>query len=164
MKTEKHKIRPAHFNDTEAICELIKQYPQELLVRPISDIVQNIDRFLVCEHEDIICGTISWQIMPEIGAPREPSVEIKSLAVKDKYLKQGIGMELVKEALHQIGKLNPAEVIALTFTPAFFEKCGFQETSKERLLHKIYTGCINCTKYDSPLTCPEVAMSISMKT
>jgi len=30
-------------------------------------------------------------------------------------------------------------------------------------MHKIYTGCINCTKYDSPFTCPEVAMVLPME-
>jgi hypothetical protein len=30
-------------------------------------------------------------------------------------------------------------------------------------MHKIYTGCINCTKYDSPFTCPEVAMALTLR-
>jgi amino-acid N-acetyltransferase len=49
-------------------------------------------------------------------------------------------------------------VIALTFAPGFFRRFGFEETSKEGLMHKLYAGCVNCTKYDSPFTCPEIAM------
>jgi hypothetical protein len=25
-------------------------------------------------------------------------------------------------------------------------------------MHKLYTGCINCTKHTDPFTCPEIAM------
>jgi hypothetical protein len=25
-------------------------------------------------------------------------------------------------------------------------------------MHKLYTGCINCTKHANPFTCPEIAM------
>ena len=58
--------------------------------------------------------------------------------------------------------LEPAQVIALTFTPAFFVQMGFREVPKQGLMHKIYTGCINCTKYDSPFTCPERAMALDL--
>jgi amino-acid N-acetyltransferase len=162
MKKGNYKIRPAEFVDTTIIFSLIKQYPKELLARPISDIVQNIDRFLVCEHKSKVVGTISWQIMPEIGAPRQPSVEIKSLAVKRSAKGRGIGSLLVKEVIRKIKSLYPAQIVALTFTPAFFSKCGFVEVPKIKLMHKIYAGCINCSKYDSPFTCPEVAMSMNL--
>ncbi|NLB56022.1 MAG: GNAT family N-acetyltransferase, partial [Lentisphaerae bacterium] len=54
-------------------------------------------------------------------------------------------------------------IIVLTFTPEFFAKFGFVETSKEKLMHKLYMGCMNCTKYDSPFTCPEVAMTLNIR-
>ena len=82
MTDKQHSIRSAHFSDAQAIFELIKRYPEEVLPRPISEIVQNIDRFVVCESDGMIVGTVSWQILPEIGAPKRPSVEIKSLAVE----------------------------------------------------------------------------------
>jgi hypothetical protein len=40
---------------------------------------------------------------------------------------------------------------------------GFKEVPKASLMHKLYMGCINCTKYDSPFTCPEVAMAMDVK-
>ena len=36
---------------------------------------------------------------------------------------------------------------------------GFAPVSKDTLLYKLYKGCMNCAKYDNPLTCPEVAMA-----
>jgi hypothetical protein len=29
-------------------------------------------------------------------------------------------------------------------------------------MHKIYMGCINCTKYSNPFTCPEIAMALDL--
>lgn len=158
MKSGLRGIRRAGFDDANAIFNLIKAFPKEVLGRPISDIVQNIDRFLVCEKAGKIVGTVSWQILPEIGSPKQPSVEIKSLAVSDSEHSRGIGSALVREAMRQIATLHPAQCVVLTFHPAFFAKLGFKEVPKERLMHKLYAGCINCTKYDSPFTCPEVAM------
>ena len=158
MNTTEPQIRPAGFEDAEAIFNLVKMYPEELLPRAIGDIVQNIDRFLVCENGAQVVGTISWKILPEIGAPRNPSIEIQSLAVHPDSRGKGIGCRLVKAAIERIRATHPAQIIALTFQENFFTKLGFKKIPKEKLMHKIYAGCINCSKYDSPFTCPEVAM------
>jgi amino-acid N-acetyltransferase len=164
MSTDPHSVRPAGFEDAEAIVGLIRAHPRELLPRPISEIVQNIDRFLVCEADGRIVGTISWQILPEIGAPTSPSVEIKSLAVSEDRKGAGIGDALVRRAMDHIRSLHPSQLVVLTFVPDFFRKFGFEQVPKEQLMHKIYMGCINCTKYDSPFTCPETAMTLELPT
>jgi amino-acid N-acetyltransferase len=154
-----YRIRPAEFSDTQAIFDLIKSHPQELLPRAVSDIVQNVDRFLVAEADGRVAGTVSWRILPEIGASDHVhSVEIVSLAVDQACHGKGIGCALVRAAIERIKPLHTTQVVVLTFTPEFFRKLGFREIEKQRLMHKIYAGCINCTKYDSPFTCPEVAM------
>jgi N-acetylglutamate synthase-like GNAT family acetyltransferase len=58
--------------------------------------------------------------------------------------------------------MHPQRIIALTFAPAFFRRMGFVEIPKDRLMHKIYMGCINCTRYDSPFTCPEIAVGLDV--
>ena len=155
-------IRAAEFSDAESVFALIKSYPHELLQRSISDIVKDIDRVLVAELNGKIVGTVSWQILPEIGAPRQPSVEIKSLAVRSHERKSGIGRALVQAAIERIRRFHPVQIVALTFSPGFFAKVGFKEIPKVKLMHKIYMGCINCTKYDSPFTCPEIAMALEL--
>ena len=162
MSKKKQIIRQAEFRDAEAIFTLVKKYPKELLARPIGDIVENIDRFMVCEIKGKIAAAVSWQILPEIGKPHQPSVEIKSLAVSTRYRNIGIGKALVTKAIEKIKGMNPTQIIALTFKPDFFFKLGFKVVPKETLVHKIYAGCINCTKYDSPFTCPEVAVAMSL--
>ena len=163
MKQLKYIVRNAGFEDTDAMFSLIKNYPDELLPRPISDIVENIDRFLVCEIAGRVAGTVAWQILPEIGFAKHPSVEIKSLAVQTEYRGKGIGTAIVKAAIERIKLLHPAQIIVLTFSPKFFRRLGFREVRKETLMHKLYMGCINCTKYDSPFTCPEIAMCLRVK-
>ena len=155
-------IRNAEFEDVHAIFTLIKEHPRELLPRAISDIVQNIDRFLVCEARGQIIGTAAWQILPEMGKTLSPSVEIKSVSISRHYQRKGIGSKLVKAVIRRIKKFNPAQIVVLTFTPKYFRQFGFGEVAKETLMHKLYMGCINCTKYDSPFTCPEVAMTLAV--
>jgi N-acetylglutamate synthase-like GNAT family acetyltransferase len=153
-------VRSAGFADAEPIYKLIKEHPRELLARAVTDIVQNIDRFLVCEVRGRVAGTVSWSILPEIGLALHPTVELKSLAVSKHFQRRGLGSALVAAAIERVRALKPAQIIVLTFTPAFFHGLGFREVPKASLMHKLYMGCINCAKYDSPFTCPEVAMAL----
>ena len=160
MNSTPHAIRSAGFADTTAIYKLIKDNPDELVPRSMSDIIQNVDRFIVAIVGDRLAGIVSWAILPEIGRAEHPTVEIKSLAVDQTHRGRGLGRALVNAAIERIRPLQPEQIIVLTFTPAFFARFGFQTVPKETLMHKLYTGCLNCSKYDSPFTCPEVAMSL----
>ena len=64
----------------------------------------------------------------------------------------------LKAVMDRIAAFRPGEIVALTFTPEFFGSMGFAEIPKTKIMHKLYTGCINCTKHDNPYTCPETAM------
>jgi len=160
MKNKQYRIRNAGFEDTASIFRLIRQNPEELIPRPVSDILENIDRFIVAEAYGKVAGGVSWQILPDIGLAKNPSVEIKSLAVAATHRKKGLGKALVLAAIERILVLRPAQIMVLTFHPKFFEKFGFKIVDKRKLMHKLYTGCMNCAKYDSPFTCPEVAMTL----
>jgi amino-acid N-acetyltransferase len=162
VKKKEFVIRNAEFTDTASIFALIKRNPKELVPRSQSDIIQNIDRFVVGERRGKIVGTVSWAILPEIGRAAHPTVEIKSLAVDNSFRKKGLGRLLVEAAIDRVKMIQPEQIIVLTFTPDFFRKFGFVEISKVTIMHKLYSGCINCVKYDSPFTCPEVAMSLSL--
>ena len=162
MKKRGAIVRNAGFADANGIYSLIKGNPKELVPRSLNDIVQNIDRALVCELRGKIVGTASWAILPEIGKAAHPTVEIKSVAVDKKARGRGIGRMLVEAAIERVSVFHPEQVIVLTFSPDFFRKFGFVEVPKITLIHKLYTGCLNCSKYDSPFTCPEVAMSLAL--
>ncbi len=156
-----YQIRAAGFHDVEAIFALIKSFPDELVARALPDLVQNIDRFVVAESNGEVIGTAAWAILPEIGKARQPTVEIKSVAVRRDFQGHGIGRALVERVIDRVRELKPAQILVLTFRPEFFARLGFVKVPKETLMHKLYIGCLNCTKYDSPFTCPEVAMALS---
>ena len=163
MSTTPPLIRKACFSDGPAIFKCIKAHPNELVPRPLSDILLHIDRFLVAELDGEIVGTASWAVLPELDPSKNPSIEIQSVSVRDDLQKQGLGRRLVEAALDRVAEFKPDQIIVLTFTPPFFAKLGFSPVPKETLLYKLYKGCMNCSKYDSPLTCPEVAMAMPLR-
>jgi len=162
-ENSEYVIRPAHLNDSEAIFNLIRRHSDELIVKPIGDIISNIDRFMVCEFGGVIKGCATWDIIPEIGEPKNASVEIQSVAVDAELRGNDAGTKLVKTILDSVRRFDPAQAIVLTFAPEFFRKLGFREIPKTSVMHKLYMGCINCTKHANPYTCPEIAMAYDMR-
>ncbi len=156
-------IRRAHITDIGDIYEVIRENPTEVLPRSYQDILRNFDRFTVYDDTGVK-GVISYQVMPvfDIENP-DFSVEIVSFSVRRSLQGKGIGKMLLLHMIDIIRAMEPHRIIVLTFYPDFFRKFGFKETSKESLYQKIYQGCLNCTKYRSPLTCPEVAMEFVLK-
>lgn len=154
--------RPAALADAIPIYTLIRQHQDELIVRPMSDVIMNIDRFHVCEDSGRIVACAAWQILPEVGEPSKASVEIQSVAVCASCRRQHIGTRLVRAVLARVEAFAPTQAIVLTFAPEFFRTLGFREVPKTSLMHKIYMGCINCTKYSNPFTCPEIAMALDL--
>ncbi len=153
-------IRAADIRDAVAIFDLIRANPDELIARPLGDIVQHIDRFVVADEAGAIAGCASWGILPEVGDTSRASIEIKSVAVKPAWRRHGLGRALVLAVIERVAPLRLSQLIVLTFTPPFFAKLGFVEIPKTQIMHKIYSGCLACTKHANPFTCPEVAMEM----
>ena len=157
----KGKVRRARFQDVGTIYEVIRENPDEVLPRSFQNLSQNFDRFFVYERSRKVLGVISWQPMPVVNLSKPDwAMEVMSFSVRRKFQGQGIGRALLNRVLKEIEKYDPDRIIVLTFYPEYFRNFGFRKTSKEKLYAKIYTGCLHCTKYESPLTCPEVAMEI----
>lgn len=151
-------IRRAELADAERIYALIGRNADNLVPRSLANVVESIDRFVVAEASGEMAGCASYQIHPEIGAPEAATVEIVSVAVKTVFRRRGIGRELVEAVARRAAAFSPREFVVLTFTPEFFASLGFMEVPKTKIMHKLYTGCINCTKHADPFTCPETAM------
>lgn len=157
-------IRRATLADVMPIHALIQSYPDELILRPLNNIVENIDRFTVAEEGDQLVACACWQILPEVGNPEGATVELQSVAVNKAYRGKGVGTKLVKFLLQRIEGFRPVQAIVLTFEPEFFGKLGFKKIEKTQIIHKIYRGCIYCTKHTNPFTCPEIAMALQLRT
>lgn len=152
-------VRPATLKDAERIFALINLNRDLLVPRSMGNIVENIDRFVVAECDGSFAGAAAFQVHPEIGNPEAATVEIQSVAVKTPLRGMGIGRLLVESVIARVAAFRPKEVLVLTFSPEFFAKLGFSEIPKTNVMHKLYTGCINCTKHADPYTCPEKAMT-----
>ena len=155
-------IRAAELKDAEEIFALVAHNQDLLVPRSLGNIVESIDRFVIAEVDGKLAGCASYQIHPEIGNVEAATVEIVSVAVKDELRRGGIGRKLVEQVIAAVRRFGPKEVLVLTFNVDFFAKLGFVEIAKTEVMHKLYTGCINCTKHADPFTCPEIAMKRSL--
>ncbi len=160
--SESATLRPATLRDAERIHALVHLHRDELVPRPMGNIVENIDRFLVAEIGQEMVGCAAYQVWPEIGDPLKATVEVQSVAVRTAWRRHGIGSLLVNGIVEKVRPFGAREVLVLTLTPAFFESLGFHETPKTHIMHKLYAGCINCTKHANPFTCPERAMLLEL--
>ena len=160
---EKCTVRKATLGDAERIYALVRLNSDQLVPRSLGNIVEAIDRFFIAEADGEMAGCASYQIHPEIGSPEAAAVEIVSVAVKSVFRRRGIGRALVTAVMEKVRLFGPKEVVVLTFAPEFFSSLGFVEIPKTKIMHKLYTGCINCTKHADPFTCPELAMVLEIK-
>ena len=151
-------IRPATLADAEKIIALINLNSDQLVPRSLGNIVESIDRFFLAESDGSLAGCAAYTIHPEIGKPEAAAVEIVSVAVRSTFRRRGIGRQLVEAVIAKAAAFSPRDVVVLTFAPEFFNSLGFSEIRKTDIMHKLYTGCINCTKHADPYTCPEIAM------
>ncbi len=146
-------IRKATVHDVKAIQHLLKKYADrgELLPRSLSDLYDDLRDFNVCEQESggPIIGVCALHVCWEDLA------EIRSLAVDERYQGQGIGSDLVAEALAETRNLGIRRVFTLTYQPDFFARHGFHIVDKASLPHKIWAECVKCVKFPD---CDEIAM------
>lgn len=159
---EKFIIRSATLEDAERIFALVHLNRDQLVPRSLGNIVENIDRFFIAEAEGEMTGCATYQVHPELGDAMSATVEVQSLVVKTMFRRRGIGKALVEAIIERVRLFHPHEIVSLTFAPEFFSSLGFEVIPKTNVMHKLYTGCMNCTKHTNPFTCPEIAMRLIM--
>jgi len=150
-------IRRAKVIDAQSIFTIINQWAKRsrVLDRSLSYIYEHIRDFWVYEEKGSIIGCCSLHIVGWQGLG-----EIKSLVVKQKYHKKGIGKALVSQCLQEARELGLTDVFALTFAPGFFRRVGFCPIDRKKLPHKIWSDCINCVFFPD---CKEEALIRRLK-
>lgn len=145
------KIRPARITDTSVIHALIKEHAAGgiLLPRPLADICEKIQRFVVCEDRGSVAGCGALHVADENLA------EIRSLVVAQHCQRKGVGAGMVAALEKQARSLGVKNVFALSFKPVFFKKVGYRETKKEFFPHKIWHDCVKCPLFPD---CGETAL------
>jgi len=151
------EVRSAKISDVEAIYSLINRYAErdEMLFRSKADIYENLQAFIVAELNGSVVGCCALQIVWSDLA------EIKSLAVDEANKGLGVGKAIVDAAIEQARKLGLQKVFALTLTPDFFEKLGFEIIEKDALPMKVWSDCARCPKQQN---CDETAVVKKLKT
>jgi len=137
--------------DIEAISSLINYYADRglMLHRTIPSLYQRIRDYIVVEKDGAVIGVGGLHVLWKDLA------EICSLAIHPDRVNNGLGQELVERLTRESRELQIDRVFTLTYQPGFFEKCGFTYIDKESLPQKVWTECINCTKFPN---CDEIAM------
>lgn len=147
-------IRDARPGDEHAIAALLEPYVQKkiLLRRSLQEIRENLDKTLVYTEAERILGTTSLVFFTATLC------EIRALVISDELQGTGIGRKLVHAAENkalQFSAERPLRFFALTYTPEFFERCGYERTSKDQFPEKIYEVCNFCLRKDD---CHEIAV------
>jgi len=149
-------IRKAVLADIEGIYELVNYYAEKGMILPRSrhSIFETLRDFTVVEDNGTVIGTgaltLAWDGL----------AEVRALTVAPNHLRNGVGLQLVAAMSAEARQLGIGKLFTLTYEPEFFKAAGFEEISKEKLPHKVWRDCINCSKFPN---CDETAMTMELK-
>jgi amino-acid N-acetyltransferase len=143
-------IRNARMGDIKEIYNLLQYFADKdlLLGRSLSSLYDQLKDFSVYVEKDEddqdqekLVGVCAFHICWDNLA------EIRSLAVAEGHQGKGVGQHLVDKALTEADSYGITKVFTLTYQPEFFRKLGFKDIDKAELPHKVWSDCINCSKF-----------------
>lgn len=144
-------VRPATTGDVEAILALLADYARmgNLLPRSRAEVIAGIEWFRVAESAGnvVACGAL------EIFTP--DLAEIRSLVVAEDFKGTGTGRLVVERLIDDARGRGHRRLMALTYSPGFFHRLGFETVSKEMFPEKVWGICVSCYKFHR---CDEIAV------
>lgn len=149
-------IRRATLSDVEAMHRLVNHFADEgwMLPKSRNTLYQNIRDFVVAEMDGQFAGCGALHIVwGDLG-------EIRSLAVEERFQKDGLGRLIVSELLADARALKLPRIFALTYQNSFFERMGFVEVPKSTMPQKVWGECMDCPKFPD---CDEIAMILEIE-
>ncbi|MFZ5629280.1 MAG: GNAT family N-acetyltransferase [Spirochaetota bacterium] len=154
LRAKNPVIRDARPGDEDAIAALLEPYVLKKIVlrRTPAEIRENLGQTIVYEEGTRLLGTTSLVFFSDTLC------EIRALVISDELQGKGIGRQLVlaaEEKALQHSLQRPLRFFALTYTPDFFERCGYERTTKDKFPEKIYEVCNFCLRKDD---CHEIAV------
>jgi len=119
-----YHIRPTTLSDVSALGQFIAPFVDRgrLLHRTSGELEELMTHGFLVEKDGQIVGFAALEVYsPKLG-------EIRSLAVDPQHQGHGIGKALVEACIHRARALDVFEVMAVTSSEGFFQKCGFDFT------------------------------------
>lgn len=128
-------IRPAQHADVDALGLFIRPFVEQgrLLPRTHDELKELTENGFLAIIDSRIVGFAAL----EIYSPK--LAELRSLAVSSMYQGQGIGKALVQACLDRAKDQHVFEVMTITSSEEFFQKCGFDFTlpgERKALFHQ----------------------------
>jgi amino-acid N-acetyltransferase len=137
--------------DVKKIYNLLQFFAEKdlLLGRSLSSLYDQLRDFNVYVEDTGESGAESGELLGACALHIcwDNLAEIRSLAVTDGYQSKGIGKQLVEKALSEAGSYGINRVFTLTYQPDFFRRLGFNDIDKSELPHKVWSDCIQCSKF-----------------
>jgi amino-acid N-acetyltransferase len=151
-------IRKANLRDIKSIHRIITDQAQygHILPRAMSELYAQVRDFSVAVEKNGMGDLLGCGALHVVW---EDLAEIRSLAVRSAFQRQGIGGRLVAHLLDESRELGIERVFVLTYRVSFFQSFGFEIMDKSLLPHKIWADCIKCTKFPE---CDEIALVKSL--
>jgi N-acetylglutamate synthase-like GNAT family acetyltransferase len=117
-------IRPAVIQDVPPLESFIRPFVESdrLLPRTTGELTSLIEHGFVAELQGRIAGFAALEVYSTKLA------EVRSLAVAPIHQGRGIGRRLIDACVGRAKELDILEVMAITATEEFFQRCGFDYT------------------------------------
>ena len=149
-------IRPAHPEDVPEILFLVNEHARrgDLLPRTAASIHDTLNDWLIAKDEAgaIVACVCLYNYSPALA-------EVRSLAVHDRAKGGGWGSTLLKAIILEARRRDIQTLFALTRAVRFFQRGGFELTSRERFPQKVWRDCRHCALIDR---CDETAVVLNL--
>ncbi len=146
-------VRSAVASDADSIFSLIESMTDDgtLLRRPLSEIRQHMDSFVVAESAE--GAFLGCAALHRYG---KHLAEIRSIAVRPEARGVGAGGLLLERLLLDIEQNGTGCACLFTRIPGFFARYGFHSVSAGSVPDKVAKDCIRCPRRTH---CDEIAMT-----
>lgn len=151
IKLQVINIRPAVVDEVAEIVALVNTHAFQgsVLPRSLQSVYSTVEDWIVAEADGEIMGCVS--LLPYSSG----LVEVRSLAVRNRYQGLGIGTRLMKALLDEAKRRRIPTLFALTRKVLFFSRFGFQVTERDLFPEKVWHDCRLCPLMER---CDETAM------
>ena len=128
-------VRPARSTDVLGIHALLEPLVDQriLLGKDLAVLYGAVQEFVVAEADGQLIGCGALHVMWEDHG------EVRTLLVRDDYLRHGVGRAIVTDLEHRARQLGLTRLFCLTFETDFFSRRGFEPIGEQVVDADVYS-------------------------